>query len=174
VPSEGNVLLVQNFLAKLMNAKMSVGLCLIGAVLVLAACGKVQEQSKGAGPKNNPGGVVVSKWKTQNSSTSKAPMGLVLEEANERITATLYELKGTNSFVVGDKLAAGNYQAAQKAIILMAGNLPSNLFSVEEWIDNVGPYLKIPFERGATNLAVTTVVKNGPEVTVNLTPFKGD
>ena len=101
-------------------------------------------------------------------------MELALEQQGEKITATLYELKGTNSFVLGDKLAAGNYQPAQKAIILMAGNVPSNLISLDDWIANGGPYVKIPFERGATNLAMTTVVKNGPSATVNLTSFKED
>jgi len=134
----------------------------------------VDEPPKGSAPKNNASGPIVSKWKTQNASTSKAPMELALEQQGEKITATLYELKGTNSFVLGDKLAAGNYQPAQKAIILMAGNVPSNLISLDDWIANGGPYVKIPFERGATNLAMTTVVKNGPSATVNLTSFKED
>ncbi len=74
-----------------MMAKISVRVSLIGAVLLSAACGKVDEPSKGSAPKNNASGPIVSKWKTQNASTSKAPMGLVLEQQDEKITATLYE-----------------------------------------------------------------------------------
>ena len=143
-----------------MKSKTRYSATVILATLMLAGCGK--ESAK------NSGTTVVSKWKSENWTTSKAPMGLVLEESNAQITATLSELRGTNGFAVGDRLAVGNYQPDQKAIILMMGNLSPSLMPPDQWIANGGPYMKIPFERGATNLAMTTVVKNGPTVTVNL------
>jgi len=143
-----------------MKSGMRYSATLILAALMLAGCGK--EPAKGFGS------TTISKWKSENWATSKAPMGLVLEESNAQITATLSELNGTNGFVLGDRLAVGNYQADQKAIVLMMGNLAPSLMPVEQWIANGGPYMKIPVEHGATNLAMTTVVKNGPTVTVNL------
>jgi hypothetical protein len=135
--------------------------------LTLVGCGKNESgSSTGKAP-------VLSKWKTANTA-SKAPMGLVLEQAESEIKATLSELNGTNGFVVGAKLAVGSYQPEQKEIILMMGNLAPSLMSVKDWVANGGPYLKIPFEQGATNLAMTTVVRNGPNVTVNLVPFNGE
>ncbi len=146
-----------------MNARL---LILLGT-LMLAGCGKTE-----------PGGTTrkqatVSKWKTANPS-SKAPMGLVLEQADAEIKATLSELNATNGFVVGSKLAVGSYQPEQKAIILAMGNLIPSLMSVKDWVANGGPYMKIPYEQGATNLAMTTVVKNGPNVTVNFVPFNAE
>ena len=89
---------------------MSAQLLLILPVLILAGCSK-----------NEPAhatrkAATVSKWKTANPS-SKAPMGLVLEQEDTEIKATLSELNGTNGFVVGSKLAVGSYQREQKAII---------------------------------------------------------
>ena len=147
--------------------------CLIlsTAMLLSAGCGK-DESAKPAASGSNAPTVSVSKWQTDNRATSKAAMGLVIEQKDGKMSATLSELKGTNGFVLGDKLAVGSYQTAQKAIILMMGTVPASLMSVEEWVANGGPYVKIPFEPGATNLAMTTIVQNGPSVTVNLVPYK--
>src|SRR5438477_1461925 len=149
---------------------MTTRLTLMLSALILAGCGN-QDSAKGPAASANPKGIIISKWKTEHFATSKAPMGLVLEQHDSEITAALSELKGTNGFVVGDKLAVGNYQPQQKAIILMMGNLSPTLMPPEQWIANGGPYVKIPFERIATNLTMTTVIKNGPAVTLNLVPF---
>ena len=143
---------------------MSARVLLVLSVLMVAGCSK-----------NEPAGATskaasVSKWKTANSS-SKAPMGLVLEHTDTEIKATLSELNGTNGFVVGNKLAVGSYQPEQKAIILAMGNLAPNLMPIKDWVANGGPYMKIPYEEGTSNLAMTTVVRNGPNVTVNFVPF---
>src|SRR5262245_29523090 len=145
---------------------------LIGAVLLLFGCGKDESAKSPAAAGADKGPATVSRWRTEHSATSKASMGLVVEQQNGKISATLSELQGTNGFVLGDKLAVGSYLADQKAIILMMGTLPAALMSVEEWLANGGPHVKIPFEQGATNLAMTTVVKNGPSVTVTLVPYK--
>ena len=110
----------------LRNLEMSPGGVLVLTALLLAGCGK-EEPAKGPGAAAVAKGAVVSKWKTENSATSKAPMGLVLEQLGSQITATLSELKGTNGFVVGDKLAVGSYQPEQKAIVMMMGNLSPTL-----------------------------------------------
>jgi len=75
--------------------------------------------------------------------------------------------------ISGNKLAVGSYVLEQKAIILALDNLVPSLMPLKEGIANGGPYMKIPFEQGATNLAMTTVVRNGPNVTVNLVRSKG-
>ena len=146
---------------------MSARLILILPVLILAGCSKnepAQATRKAA---------TVSKWKTANPS-SKAPMGLVLEQEDTEIKATLSELNGTNGFVVGSKLAVGSYQREQKAIILAMGNLVPNLMPIKDWVASGGPYMKIPYKEGTTNLAMTTVVRNGPNVTVNFVPFAAE
>jgi len=143
-------------------------LILLGSIL-LTGCGK-----KEAITTSNSTSAAISKWKTKNSSSSTSPMGLVLEQKGQEIKATLSELQGTNGFMVGARLAVGNYQPDQKAIILMMGNLSPSLMPPEQWIANGGPYMKIPYEQGATNLAMTTVVKGGPSVTVNLLPYNGE
>jgi len=136
------------------------------SLLIVLGCSK-QDAGKAPDLASNPKGPIVSKWKTENLNT-KAPMGLVLEQVGSEISATLSELNSTNGFVVGSKLAVGSYQPQQKAIVLMMGNLSPALMPPDQWIANGGPYMKIPFEPGATNLAMTTVIKNGPSVTVHL------
>src|SRR5437879_8783345 len=96
-------------------------LILLGSIL-LTGCGK-----KEATTTSNSTSAAISKWKTKNSSSSTSPMGLVLEQKGQEIKATLSELQGTNGFMVGARLAVGNYQPDQKAIILMMGPLSPSL-----------------------------------------------
>ncbi|SRR5258706_9496399 len=145
-------------------------LMLIGTLLLLAACSKSNDSSKETAANPEVAKALVSNWITENTNT-KAPMGLVLEQRGDKVNATLYELKSANTFVPGEKLAAGNYQPAKKALVLIMGNVPSSLMSPEEWVANGGPYVSIPFEPAATNLTMTAVMKNGPQVSVNLVRY---
>ena len=98
----------------------------------------------------------VVRWKSYSaySNSIGSTMGLVFEKDGPHVTATLYDLKQRDGFVVDREVAAGKYFPDRKAFVLIPSGAP--LFaSIEEWIKVNGMRFEVPLGMSATNLIAT-------------------
>jgi len=139
--------------------------CLIGilALAFLATGCSDSRTSESATPKQ------VVKFRSYPKSAVGIPKGLVVEKQGAAVTATLYDLKDGNGFVIDSQLATGRYWPDKNAIILPIGLTP--LISAEDWIAQDGPRMEIPIGQSATNLFAMFKSLGPPGMSIELLRF---
>lgn len=113
----------------------------------------------------------VVRWRSYAKSKVGTGMGLVVEKEGKNVTATLYDLKDGDGFVIDRELATGKYLPERKALVLIPAGVPL-LSSLEEWVALNGTRFEVPLGKTATNLIATLKSPGLPEMPTEFLRFR--